>query len=71
MLLREASTGCLYVVAVKKTGGYLRLFSYPSSHSNVSFSLEKNTVTVEVCPFGGPHGPTTMRTVLNLDEHEF
>jgi len=72
LLLRKSATDYLYVVAVKKTGGYVQIFSHTVTHQTVSISLEQNTAVVKVDPFADSHGrPTTMIAEFDLDEHEF
>lgn len=62
---------CIDYVSVKKSGDFVIL--YNDVHDYTETTLEKkdkNTVSVAVSPFAGPHGATTMTSEYNLDDYD-
>lgn len=62
--------------AVKKSGGYLHFEFFGYDLENVKtrtldFKENTNTLVYTEYPFGGPHGPVTMTSHINLDEYKF
>ena len=60
-----------YYIAVKKSGGYMIMWTLSTFYDKSRVEkTDKNSVSLYIEPFGGPHGATTMRCDFNFDDYE-
>lgn len=70
--LSSLNADSVYYISVIKNGGYITLYKSSNTYtSRIIEKTDKNTVTVTVSPFAGPHGATAMSMEFDLSRYVY